>query len=274
MVVSLEGWVDAGMGASGAIGALLAAGPTIDVASFDTERLVDQRARRPIAHLEDGVTMGLTWPTISVLAGKDRVGADILYLTGPEPDFRWPTFVGDVVTLARLLDVRIVVGLGAFPAPAPHTRPVRLTSTVPPQFVDLAGHLGTVRGTLEVPAGMQAALEVALGNAEVPSIGLWARVPHYVSAMPYPEASAALIEGLCSVTGTVLDSSELRRAGDSARIQVDELIGSNPDHLEMVQRLERAIDSLEPDSFGLQGEVPSGDEIAAELEQFLKNEER
>ena len=97
--------------------------------------------------------------------------------------------------------MRTVVGLGAFPAPTPHTRPVRLASTVPPQSADLAGRVGSVHGTLEVPAGVQAALEVALGDAGVPVIGLWARVPHYVSAMPYPEASAALIEGLCAVTG-------------------------------------------------------------------------
>jgi hypothetical protein len=272
MVVSLEGWVDAGMGASAAIAELVASSPTTAVAAFDTELLVDQRARRPIARLEDGITTGLTWPTITVVAGKDRVGADVLYLTGPEPDFRWPTFIDDVVSLVRVLGVRTVVGLGAFPAPTPHTRSVRLASTVPPQSADLAGRVGSVHGTLEVPAGVQAALEVALGDAGVPVIGLWARVPHYVSAMPYPEASAALIEGLCAVTGAVLDSSSLRLAGEASRRQVDELIGSNPEHLDMVRRLEAAVDSEEIHPLGLDGEVPSGDEIAAELEQFLKNE--
>ena len=183
------------------------------MASFDTEPLIDQRARRPIARLEDGITTELTWPTIRLLAGKDRVGADMLYLTGPEPDFRWRSSSTAVVELVQILDVRTVVGLGAFPAPTPHTRPVRLASTVPPESADLAGRVGTVHGTLEVPAGVQAALEVALGNAGVPVIGLWARVPHYVSAMPYPEASAALVEGMCAITGTVLDSSSLRRPG-------------------------------------------------------------
>ena len=135
------------------------------MAAFDTELLIDQRARRPIARLEDGVTTELTWPAIRIVAGKDRVGADILYLTGPEPDFRWPTFIEAVVGLAQGLQVRTVVGLGAFPAPTPHTRPVRLASTVPPQSADLAGRVGTVHGTLEVPAGVQAALEVSLGIA-------------------------------------------------------------------------------------------------------------
>ncbi len=272
MVVALEGWVDAGLGASAAIAALMAATPAEVVVSFDTEMLIDQRARRPIARLEDGVTTELTWPTIQVVAGKDRVGADILFLTGPEPDFRWPTFIDAVVGLVRDLEVRTVVGLGAFPAPTPHTRPVRLASTVPPQSVELAGRVGTVHGTLEVPAGVQAALEVALGQAGVPVIGLWARVPHYVSAMPYPEASAALIEGLCAVTGTVLDTSSLRSAAEASRRQVDELIGANPDHLEMVHRLEAALDSEEVTPTGFDMEVPSGDEIAAELEQFLRGE--
>jgi hypothetical protein len=272
MVVSLEGWVDAGMGASAAIAELLSSSPTTSIASFDTELLVDQRARRPIARLEDGVTTGLTWPAIQVVAGQDRVGADLVYLTGPEPDFRWPTFIDSVVDLVQDLGVRIVVGLGAFPAPTPHTRPVRLASTVPPQSADLAGRVGSVHGTLEVPAGVQAALEVALGNAGVPAIGLWARVPHYVSAMPYPEASATLIEGLCAVTGVVLDATSVRAAGEASRRQVDELIGSNPEHLDMVRRLETELDSEESNPMGLDGEVPSGDEIAAELEQFLKNE--
>ncbi len=272
LVVGLEGWVDAGLGSSAAVAELLASSPTAAVASFDTELLIDQRARRPVARLENGVTTELTWPAIRLVAGKDRVGADVLYLTGPEPDFRWPTFIEAVVGLTRALGVRTVVGLGAFPAPTPHTRPVRLASTVPPQSADLAGRVGTVQGTLEVPAGVQAALEVSLGLAGIPVIGLWARVPHYVSAMPYPEASAALVEGLCAVTGVVFDSSTLRRAGDASRRQVDELIGANPDHLEMVRRLEAALDSEESSPLGLDVDVPSGDEIAAELEQFLRGE--
>jgi predicted ATP-grasp superfamily ATP-dependent carboligase len=272
LVVSLEGWVDAGMGAAAAIAHLLDGSPTAVVATFDTEPLIDQRARRPVARLEDGVTTELTWPSIRVLAGKDRVGADILYLTGPEPDFCWPTFIRAVVGLVRHLGVRTVVGLGAFPAPTPHTRPVRLASTVPPESTDLAGRVGTVHGTLEVPAGMQAALEVALGQAGVPVIGLWARVPHYVSAMPYPQASAALIEGLCAVTGAVLDTVELRTAGETSRTQVDELIGANAEHIEMVRRLEAVIDSEEGTPLGFASDLPSGDEIAEELEQFLRGE--
>ena len=274
LVIALDGWVDAGMGASAAVAELLTSSSPRAVAAFDGEDLIDQRARRPIARLEDGVTTELTWPVIRAIAAKDEIGADILYLTGPEPDFRWPTFISAVIELCGALGVRMVVGLGAFPAPTPHTRPVRLASTVPPSSSELAGRVGTVRGTLEVPAGVQTALEVALGEAGIPVIGLWARVPHYVSAMPYPEASAALIDGLAAVTGLVLDATSLREAGEAARHQVDQLIEANPDHLEMVRRLETALDSQEADMPILDVEVPTGDEIAAELEQFLRGEGR
>jgi hypothetical protein len=126
---------------------------------------------------------------------------------------------------------------------------------------------------LEVPAGIQAALEVALGKAGIPVIGLWARVPHYVSAMAYPEASAALIDGLSVITGLALDALPLRTAGEATRSQVDDLIADNPEHLAMVRRLETAIDSEEGTPLGLASDLPSGDEIAAELEQFLRGEE-
>jgi predicted ATP-grasp superfamily ATP-dependent carboligase len=206
-----------------------------------------------------------------VLAGKDRSGADVLYLTGPEPDFRWHGFVHAVVELVVRAGVRTVVGLGAFPAPTPHTRPVRLASTVPPESAELAGRVGFVQGTLEVPAGIEAALEVALGKAGVPAIGLWARVPHYVAAMPFPDASAALVDGLAAVTGLDLDASPLRLAAQETRRQIDDLIAANRDHVEMVRRLEAALDAEEGNSFGID-EVPSGDEIAAELERFLRGE--
>ena len=173
----------------------LASAPVTAVASFDTELLIDQRARRPIARLEDGITTELTWPAIQLVTGKDRVGADMLYLTGPEPDFRWPTFINAVVGLVKDLKVRVVVGLGAFPAPTPHTRPVRLASTVPPQSAELAGRVGTVHGTLEVPAGVQAALEVSLGLAGVPVIGLWARVPTTCRPCPTPKPAPPSSKG-------------------------------------------------------------------------------
>jgi proteasome assembly chaperone (PAC2) family protein len=271
LVVALEGWVDAGLGAAAAVSALLNE-PTEPLVTFDGDHFLDQRARRPIAHIVDGITADLTWPQTMLRHGHDEAGTDVLYLLGPEPDFHWREFVDAVVHLALGYGVRMVVGLGAFPAPAPHTRPVKLAATAPPGSAELVAQVGVVQGELEVPAGVLAALELGFGSVGVAAVSLWARVPHYVSAMPFPEASAALIDGLAGVANLALDSSSLRSAADSSRRQVDDLIAGNAEHLAMVRKLEASIDASEGNPLGVD-EVPTGEELAAELERFLRDED-
>jgi predicted ATP-grasp superfamily ATP-dependent carboligase len=270
LVVALEGWIDAGLGASTAIGALLNSIPTEVLATFDTEYFIDQRARRPIARIVDGVTTELTWPEIQLRYGRDGDGADIIFLIGPEPDFHWSDFIDVVTDAAGRFDVRLVVGLGAFPAPTPHTRPVRVIGTVPKASRHLLDTVGSVSGELEVPAGISAALELGFAEADLDVITLWARVPHYVASMPYPQAAAALVEGLARVAGLTLDASALRSSAEEARRRVDELVTNNPEHSSMVEQLEEAADETEGTSLGV--ELPSGDELAAELERFLRGE--
>ncbi len=271
LVVALEGWIDAGLGAVTAAATLMSASPLETVATFDSGRFIDQRSRRPVAHIVNGITSELRWPTIQLRRGSDLSGADVLYLVGPEPDFRWEEFTNAVVSLARHLGTRLVVGLGAFPAPAPHTRPVKLAATAPAPSADLVARVGVVQGELEVPSGVAASLELAFGAEGVEVVTLWARVPHYVAAMPFPEASAALVEGLVSISGLSFDSSSLRAAADSARRQVDDLIAASAEHRAMVRKLEENLDASEGNPLGLE-QVPSGEEIAAELERFLRGE--
>jgi hypothetical protein len=271
LVVALEGWVDAGLGADGAISALLSAGPTELIATFDGESLIDQRARRPVAHIARGINEGLTWPVIQMRLGQDLLGANVCFLVGPEPDFRWPSFVQSVVGLCRDLRVRMVVGLGAFPAPAPHTRPVRLAATGPPSSADLVGQIGIVQGEIDVPTGVWGALELALGEADIATVGLWARVPHYVSGMSFPSASAALLDGLAAVAGLSVDASPLHTAADASLRQVDDLISKSSEHTAMVRQLEHSVDTAEGNPLDV-GQLPTGDELAAELERYLRDE--
>ena len=273
LVVAMEGWIDAGLGAAAAVATILGQAETQLVATFDADVLLDQRARRPVVRIENGVNTGLTWPTIQLRAGKDRVGNDVLFLVGPEPDVQWRAFTRAVVDLAEQHGVRLAVGLGAFPAPVPHTRPTRLAATATTQ--DLAMKVGFVTGTIEVPAGIGAALERAFADAasDIPAVGLWARVPHYAAAMPYPAASAALVDGLAKVAGLAFDAGELISAAAVSSGQLDELITNSEEHTAMVRQLEEQIDAAEGPQADLDlSRLPSGDEIAAELERFLRGE--
>lgn len=268
LVVALDGWVDAGLAGTSAMEALLEDFNTELYAVFDSEELLDQRARRPKLKIVDGINEELEWPEVTLRVGTDTVGAGVAFLSGPEPDLRWRRFASEVADLALALNVRLMVGLGGFPAGAPHTRPVKLASTA--SSAELAGKVGFIPGELEVPAGIQAAVESACSERGIPSIGLWARVPHYVAAMPFPPASLALLDGLASVSGLVIDTDSLDKAAASARVKVDELIAQSGEHQEMVRQLEEQIDDLEGTTVGFEDRtVPSGDEIAAELERYL-----
>lgn len=268
LVVCMEGWIDAGMAAANALGHLSGLMPREPVATFDPDELIDYRARRPILHIANGVDKDLRWSEPTLEAATNRTGRTVLILSGPEPDMRWHRFVGEVVDLATRLEVDMVVGLGAFPAPVPHTRPVRLVGTSVDG--DLAARVGYLPSAIEVPSGVQGALEVAFGEAGIPAVGLWARVPHYVAAMPYPAASAALLDGLARIAELEIDTTPLRAAADSTGRQIAQLIAASEEHTAMVRQLEAQHDS-ESIVTNL-GDLPSGDELAAELERFLRGE--
>jgi hypothetical protein len=271
LVVALDGWVDAGLAGGTAMASLLEAVETWPYAVFDSEELLDQRARRPKLKIVDGINDGIEWPQVILSVGADRLGSGIAMLAGPEPDMHWRSFSDAVAELSTALEVRLMVGFGGFPAAAPHTRPVKLAATA--SSGQLAQKIGFIPGAIDVPAGIQAVIERACSKAGIPSVGLWARVPHYVAAMPFPAASAALLDGLAILTGLVIDSHHLDEAADAARKKVDELIAQSSEHLEMVRQLELQIDELEgtPGVFD-DRVVPSGDEIAAELERYLRGQ--
>ena len=271
LILALDGWIDAGLGASNARAALVQDLAPVTVATFDSDQLLDHRARRPTMHLVDGVVTGLTWPSVELQAASDADGHDVLLLVGSEPDHAWRAFTRAVVDLALEFGTRMVVGLGAYPAPVPHTRPTKLAATAgDPRLVTME----MVRATIDVPAGVQAAIERRATDVGLPAIGLWAQVPHYVAAMPYPAASAALLGGLAAVAGLHVDSAALRQEIESTRERIDSLISENEEHGRMVRQLEGAVDSEQAPGTGLgAGPLPSGDELAAEFERYLRDQD-
>jgi predicted ATP-grasp superfamily ATP-dependent carboligase len=270
LVVAMEGWIDAGLAAASAAAALLETMPHELLATFDGDELIDHRARRPVLRIVNGVHGELRWPQIRLEVATSRTGRSVLLLTGPEPDMRWHQFTAEVVALASRLGVTKVVGLGAFPAPVPHTRPVRLAATA--STSELASQIGFLPVTIDVPAGAQAALEHAFGEAGLPSVGLWARVPHYASAMPYPAAAAALLDELARLAGIEVDTKALVAAGETTFNQIEQLIAGSDEHSAMIRQLERQHDAEEGPPATDLGPLPSGDELAAELERFLRGQ--
>jgi predicted ATP-grasp superfamily ATP-dependent carboligase len=167
--------------------------------------------------------------------------------------------------LCHDLDVQMVVGLGAYPAAVPHTRPTRLACTAgSPEATEL---LDFLTATLEVPAGVQAVIEMAASSAGIAAIGLWAQVPHYLAASSYPPAALALLNGLGELTGVSFQDGPLAESALATRARLDDLVTRNPEHITMLEKLESAYDDLHD----LRGQLPDGEQLAAELERYLRD---
>ena len=264
LIVVLKGWIDAGLGADGAADVLTEHLHLHTVARFDADALLDWRARRPIMRLDDGVNTRLTWEETELSWARDGDGNDVLLLLGNEPDHAWLAFSEQVVDLALDLGTHLVIGLGAYPTPVPHTRAPLLAASASSD--ELAQ--GFVRNSVEVPSGVQGMIERRAALRGLPALGLWAQVPHYVAAMPYPAASLALLQAANRVAGLALPLADLDARARASRSRIDELIGQNAEHQAMLEQLEQQAD----EHATTQLSATTGDELAAELERFLREQ--
>lgn len=278
LVVMLQGWIDAAGAANEAMNAIEAQINPLPIATFDADVFIDFRARRPTMEIRDGRNSNIEWPSIDLYAGHDRTGRDVLILTGFEPDSAWHRFASAVRELCVRLEVSMMVGLGAYPFPTPHTRPSNLSCTTP--SADLLNKHAFVRTSVDVPAGMAAVLEQVLHDAGIPSISIWAQVPQYIPAMTYPAAAVALLDGLKDTAGLLFDRGSLQQEAVIQTERLDRLVAKNSEHQEMVQKLEQAYDAMLPHDANTirhdgeqlsEKDIPTPEELTAELEAFLRD---
>ncbi len=275
LVVMLSGWIDAGGAARAAIEAIEEEAETLPIAEFDDDTYVDFRARRPVMELREGLHSVLHWERITLSTGRDQTGRDLLVLAGPEPDMAWHRFTRTVGEVASEFGVRLMAHLGAYPFAVPHTRPARLSVSSPSQ--DVLARVSFLRSSIDVPAGVSASLEREMHEREIPALGIWAQVPHYIAAMSYPAASVALLDGLREATEIVIDGATLRSEVQIQGRRLDGMISGNDEHATMIEQLEQIYDAsddavdVDVDPSAL--EMRSGDELAEELERFLRDQD-
>ncbi|MDQ3944805.1 MAG: PAC2 family protein [Actinomycetota bacterium] len=266
MVAAFEGWNDAADAASGALAWLRRRWRAKRMASIDPEEFFDFQVSRPQVSLVDGVTRQITWPANDVFSAHiSEVGRDVVLLSGVEPNLRWKTFCDTVLGVARETGCEMVVTLGALLADVPHTRPIRLTGTAAdPELID---RLGLSHSRYEGPTGIVGVLHDACRGAGVPSVSLWAPVPHYVASPPNPKATRALIERLAELIGVPVGVGDLAEAAAAWEDRVNELVASDPDVSAYVRQLEERDDDQIDER-----DLPTGETLAAELERFLRDQ--
>jgi proteasome assembly chaperone (PAC2) family protein len=266
LVTAFRGWNDGGQGASLAGGYLAREWQAERFADIDPESFYDFQATRPLVSLEEGETRKIEWPENAFYFARPReLGRDAILLLGIEPNVRWRTFTTLIVDFAKELGVEMVVTLGALLADVPHTRPSPVTGSATDR--ELVERLGLSTSRYEGPTGVVGVLHDACNKAGIPSVSLWAAVPHYVQLTPSPRAAQALCERLATLLGGKIDVSELRRAGRGYVEQVSEAVAADAETQAYVEELEQRSDTIDA------SELPSGDALAAELTQFLRDRE-
>jgi len=271
LIGAFRGWNDGGQAATLAAGYLARLWEARKFADIDPELFVDFQATRPQVSLEEGRTRRIEWPENAFFRARmPEANRDAVILVGVEPNYRWRTFTELVADLASDLGVELVVTLGALLADVPHTRPSPVTgAATDPKLVD---ELGLQLSRYEGPTGIVGVLLDACRRASIPSVSLWAAVPHYVSLAPSPRAARALCERLSGVLGVGIDVTELEEAEKPYVEQVSEAVASDAETAAYVEELEHRADSL--DWLEETGGLPSGEALAAEIARFLRERER
>jgi proteasome assembly chaperone (PAC2) family protein len=268
LVAAFRGWNDGGQGATLAAGYLARTWNAERFADIDPENFVDFQANRPQVSLDEGLTRRIEWPENAFFHARvPETERDVVLLLGVEPSLRWKTFSQLVVDLARDLEVELLVTLGSLLADVPHTRAAPVTGAA--SDPELVASLGLQHSRYEGPTGIVGILQDACRREGLPAASLWAAVPHYVSLAPSPRAARALCDRLAQLLDVPIDTAELAEAEQNYVEQVTEAIASDEsgETAEYVAGLEQRTDELDLEEHE---DLPSGDSLAAELTQFLR----
>jgi proteasome assembly chaperone (PAC2) family protein len=275
MVIAFGGWSDAGEAATGVITHLLTVldssdtegidmGSSTLIAEVDSEDFYDFQVNRPLIFVDSSMIRSLTWPGVQIFGVRNPDGdRDFILVRGVEPSMRWRTFASEILDLAEDLEVELVITLGSMLADTPHTRAIPVSGTG--AHPDIATRLGVEVSRYEGPTGILAVIQDGCVRRGIDAIALWAAVPHYANATPSPKATLALINGLEDFLEISLPQGELPEGALAWESAVNEMVKDDSDIEEYIKTLEESKDANEISD-------DSGEELAREVERFLRRQ--
>ncbi|HYH78080.1 MAG TPA: PAC2 family protein [Arthrobacter sp.] len=262
MLAAFEGWNDAGEAASDSLRYLNKLWGGKKVASIDADEYYDFQFTRPTVRRNAAGERKIKWPSTRIYkASAPESNVDVIFVQGTEPSYKWRAYTAELLVHAEALNVDYVVLVGALLADVPHSRPIPVSTSS--DDAPLRERLNLEASQYEGPVGIVGVLsEVAL-LAGIPTVSLWAAVPHYVAQAPSPKAQLALLHRIEELLQVPLDTHELAEEADAWERGVDELATEDPEIAAYVRQLEEAKDTADlPEA--------SGESIAREFERYLK----
>jgi predicted ATP-grasp superfamily ATP-dependent carboligase len=273
LVAALTGFADAGGAVTQLSEYLLDTVEHSTIAEFDSDALLDYRARRPTIFFDQDHLSDYRPARLNLYLAKDELHVPFLLLTGYEPDFQWKRFSAAVLELIEKYEVKTTTWVHAIPMPVPHTRPIGVT--VSGNRTELTEAMSVWKPRTQVPANALHLVEYRLQELGHPTAGFVLLIPHYLADTEYPVAAVTAIESVSAATGLIFPTDRLREEGRDFVSKIDGQVKSNPELARLVGTLEERHDSYMQDNplrsplTDEDGELPSADEIAAELQKFL-----
>nr|WP_245190074.1 PAC2 family protein [Leucobacter exalbidus] len=185
---------------------------------------------------------------------------ELYLLAGYEPAYNWQDFADEIVDLAETWAFDTVILIGSMYAEAPHSR--QIATTISSENETLRATAGAVISTYEGPVGIASIIELALCDADIPTLSLWAQVPHYVHSAPSPKATLALLDKLEELLDVVIPRGELLDQSNEWERHINRIAEGDEEMSQYIRTLERARDEA-------LAAGTTGDAIALEFEKLL-----
>ncbi|QCB97659.1 PAC2 family protein [Arthrobacter sp. PAMC25564] len=262
MLAAFEGWNDAGEAASDALRYLNKLWGGKKVASIDADEYYDFQFTRPTIRRTASGERKIKWPSTRIYkASVPHSNVDVIFVQGTEPSYKWRAYTAELLVHAEALHVDYVILVGALLADVPHSRPIPVSASTDDNAV--RERLDLEASQYEGPVGIVGVLAEVAMLAGLPTVSLWAAVPHYVAQAPSPKAQLALLHRIEELLQVPLDTTDLVEESDAWERGVDELATEDPEIAAYVRQLEEAKDTADlPEA--------SGESIAREFERYLK----
>jgi hypothetical protein len=273
LVAGLTGFTDAGAAVTQLSDYLTTTLEREVIATFDNDELLDYRARRPIIYFDQDHLSDYRPARLALYLARDEIGQPFLVLTGYEPDFQWDRFTAAVLQLIDRFQVSTTTWVHAIPMPVPHTRSIGVT--VSGNRLELTDAMSVWKPHTQVPANALHLVEYRLQELGHPTVGFVLLVPHYLADTEFPAAGLTALESVSASTGLIFPTDRLREETRDFVAKIEGQIDNNTELAKLVGTLEERYDSYMQDNplrsplTDEDGELPSADDIAAELENFL-----
>ncbi len=278
LIAAFEGWSDAGAATTTVLQHLGALTDAEMLHAIGADGFVDFQVHRPKVSFDDQGKRVLEWPETRLYGTVRRPGrteesqtetvrridgtpvTDIFLLAGIEPARDWSAFADEIVELVETWRIDTVIIIGSLFSDSPHSRPI--VTSLSSDNAELRARTGAERSDYEGPAGITTVLDLALAEAGIPSMSLWAQVPHYVHSAPSPKATLAILDKLEELLDMVIPRGNLLAEATEWEANIDRIAASDEDMSNYIRTLEDARDAASaPET--------TGEAIAHEFEKYL-----